>query len=179
VVFPSTVNLWKSLYQAQGLQKPTFAGLEEYVFTTFSHVHEQIEQGKKQVWAGRFHEVRYEDLITDPVGEMRRLYDVLQLGEIEPVLPRIEKYLADNAGYQTNRYRPLGPELQEEITRRWGDVIRQYGYERQTARCKAPESPVSSAFRSCGGANLLRQDTGHEPGHPGRSGGPETAGTQR
>ena len=34
VVFSSTVNLWKSLYRNHGLQTPTFAGLEEYVFET-------------------------------------------------------------------------------------------------------------------------------------------------
>ena len=36
VVFPSTVNLWKSLYRNHGLQTPTFAGLEEHVFETFN-----------------------------------------------------------------------------------------------------------------------------------------------
>src|SRR4051794_15514810 len=34
VVFPSTVNLWKSLYRTHGLQKPTFAGLEDHVLRT-------------------------------------------------------------------------------------------------------------------------------------------------
>jgi hypothetical protein len=178
LVFSSTVNLWKSLYQAQGLQKPTFAGLEEHVFTTFNHVYAQIEQGKKHVPAGRLHEVRYEDLIADPVGQMRRLYDGLQLGDFELVLPRIQRYLADNAGYQTNRYRPLDSQLQEEITCRWGDVIRHYGYERRTAGQPARESPVSSSFNSCGGTVFLPQDPRPEPGHPGRPGGLETAGTQ-
>src|SRR5260370_40110256 len=35
VVFPSTVHLWKALYQKHGLQRPTFAGLDEHVFCTF------------------------------------------------------------------------------------------------------------------------------------------------
>ena len=50
---------------------------------------------------------------------------------IKGVQPSIERYLAEHAGYQTNRYQPLEPKLQEEITRRWGDVIRRYGYERE------------------------------------------------
>jgi hypothetical protein len=40
----------------------------------------------------------------------------------------LREYLAGVADYQTNRYE-LTPELRAEITRRWGDVIRRYGYE--------------------------------------------------
>jgi hypothetical protein len=129
VVFPSTVNLWKSLYQKQGLQRPTFAGLEEHVFATFNHLYARLEEGKKLIPPGRFHELRYEDLLADPVGQMRRLYERLGLGGFEEVQPRIERYLAEHAGYQTNRYSSLGPELRAEITRRWGHVIRRYGYQ--------------------------------------------------
>ena len=34
-IFPSTVNLWKRLYRDQGLQMPTYEGLDEHVFETF------------------------------------------------------------------------------------------------------------------------------------------------
>ena len=40
----------------------------------------------------------------------------------------LEEYLARNKDYRTNRYE-LAPEVRAEITRRWGDVIRRYGYE--------------------------------------------------
>lgn len=130
VVYPSTVNLWKTLYETHCLQTPTFAGLEEYVFRTFVHLYDRIETGRPLVPAGRFHEMRYEDLIADPVGEMRRLYEALELREFERVLPRLRQYLEENAGYKTNRYKPLDPVLQDKITRRWGKVIRQYGYAR-------------------------------------------------
>jgi omega-hydroxy-beta-dihydromenaquinone-9 sulfotransferase len=128
VVFPSTVNLWKSLYQTQGLQRPTFAGLEEHVFRTFTHLYARLEEGRRLLGPGRFHELRYEDLVADPVGQMRLLYERLDLGDFEQVRPRLEKYLAASAGYKTNRYPTLSPELRAEITRRWGDVIRRYGY---------------------------------------------------
>jgi hypothetical protein len=128
-VFPSTVNMWKAMYLAHGLQRPTFAGLEEYVFDTFTHLYARLEQSKPLLAAHRFHELRYEDLIADPVGQMRLLYERLELGGFEEFLPRLRTYLDANAGYKTNRYPELAPELRAEIGRRWGHVIRHYGYE--------------------------------------------------
>jgi hypothetical protein len=128
VVFPSTVNLWKSLYRIHGLQRPTFAGLEEYVFNTYLHLYEKLEEGKRLVPASRFHELCYEDLVRDPVGEMRKLYDHLGLNGFEEHLrPRLERYLETIKGYETNRYQ-LTPEQRTEIGRRWGAIIRRYGY---------------------------------------------------
>jgi hypothetical protein len=132
VVFPSTVNLWKSLYETHGLQRPTFAGLEEHVFRTFSLLYDRLEEGKRLVEPGRFHELRYEDLVRDPVGQMRALYEHLGLGGFEEVRPRLEHYLAGTRDYRTNRY-ALPPALREEITRRWGDVIRRHGYAEEPA----------------------------------------------
>jgi hypothetical protein len=127
VVFPSTVNLWKSLYRAHGLQRPTFDGLEEYVYRTFTHLYRKVEEGRKLVAPRRFYELRYEDLVRDPVGQMKSLYRHLELGDFENLRPHLERYLASVKGYETNRYQ-LSPELREKIGSRWGEVIRKYGY---------------------------------------------------
>lgn len=131
VVFPSTVNLWKSLHESHGMQKPSFQGLEEYVFTTFNHLYERIEIGKSLVPAGRYHELRYEDLINNPILEMERLYTALGLNDFETVKPALEQYLEERAEYKTNRYRPLEPALEAQIEQRWGKVIQQFGYTKK------------------------------------------------
>jgi hypothetical protein len=130
VVYPSTVNLWKSLSRAHGFQRPTFAGLDEQVFQNFVRMYERLEETRNLAAPERFHELRYEELVRDPVGQMRTLYERLGLGEFDKVLPRLEEYLASVAGYETNRYQ-LTPEQRAEIGRRWGDVIRRYGYENE------------------------------------------------
>jgi hypothetical protein len=127
-LFPSTVNLWRTLGETHGLQTPTGDGLEEYVYRTFTMLYERLEEDRKLVPAGRWYELKYEELIRDPLGEMNKVYGSLGLGEYENVRPRIEAYLAENRGYQTNRYRQLPAETRAEITRRWGKVIERYGY---------------------------------------------------
>jgi hypothetical protein len=128
VVFSSTVNLWKTLYQKHGLQKPNFQGLEEHVFSTFSHLYDRLERTKHLIQPGHFHEIRYEDLTADPKGQLGLLYERLGLGQFDAVWPHIAGYFRQNANYIPNRYPRLDDEQHAEITRRWAPVINRYGY---------------------------------------------------
>lgn len=128
VVFPSTVHLWRKLHAAQGLQTPTHEGLEEYVFRTFEHLYRKVEEGKALVDPSRFAEIRYEELVADPVGTMRVLYEHLGLGQFEQVQPRLDAYLAERSDYRTNRYEQ-SVEERTAVEARWGAVIRRYGYD--------------------------------------------------
>src|SRR6185437_1754180 len=126
------VNLWKTLYRKHGLQPPRYAGLEEYVFETFERMYDAFEAQRDLIDADRFCEIRYEELVKDPIANMRMIYDKLELGGFEAVLPALEAYVAGAAGYQTNKYE-LSPDLREQVARRWGEFIRRYGYEGEAA----------------------------------------------
>jgi hypothetical protein len=127
VVFPSTVSMWKALYVDQGLQNPKFEGLEDYVVDNFLHMYEKLEETRSLVDSSRFYELRYEDLVREPIKQVRAIYEHLALGDFEQVLPKLKQYMANTADYQTNRYE-LPPKLHDTITQRWGHVIRRYGY---------------------------------------------------
>jgi hypothetical protein len=136
VLFPSTMNLWKRLYRDEGLQVPKFEGLEEHVFQTFERMYEVFERDEALIPPGQLCEVRYEDLVANPVERMRTVYENLDLGNFEAVRPAIEAYFADKADYQTNRYE-LAPELRAEVTRRWGFFLDRYGYRQELANGSA------------------------------------------
>jgi hypothetical protein len=136
VIFPSTVHLWKQLYRRQGLQKPTFAGLEDHVFRTFQTMYRAFESQRKLIDPRHFCEVRYEDLVRDPLGQIERVYRELELGGFEAARPKVEQYFSEHQDYRTNEYE-LPPALRDRITREWGDVIDRWGY----ARSKAAASP--------------------------------------
>ena len=131
VVFPSTVHLWKRLTGDWALQRPHFRGLEEYVYETFLHVYRKLDEARELVEPARFHELRYEDLVDDPIGQMRAIYQGLRLGDFESVRPAMQEYLEGLTSYKTNRYK-LTEAQHAEITRRWRPVIKQYGYSTST-----------------------------------------------
>ena len=127
VIFSSTVHLWQKLYEAHGLQVPTFAGLEEQVFTTFTRIHDRFEAERNLIPSGRLYELKYEELVQDPTGQMAAIYERLQLGDFSKVRPAVERYVTENADYRTNSYQ-LKPELRDQIAKRWSRFIEQYGY---------------------------------------------------
>ena len=144
VIFPSTVNLWKHLYRDQGLQFPRYVGLEEHVFRTFVRMYEAFDRDRSLIPPSRFAEVHYEDLVENPLQQMRKIYEQLELGGFDEVLPAIRQYFATSADYQTNRYN-LAPEIREEINRRWGGFMRRYGYCGESVDC-ANRRKLASRF---------------------------------
>lgn len=147
-VFPSTVHLWKSLYSTHGLQTPRFEGLEEYVYETFSRMFRQYEATRGLIDPSRLYELKYEDLVADPLGQMQLLYERLELGNFEQARPAIEAYFADQKEYKTNRY--AQPEAERaEIRRRWRAYFERYGYDlgEPSAESSAGDTPASIGSR--------------------------------
>lgn len=144
VIFPSTVRLWKSLYDVQGLQKPRYEGLEDYVYRMFARMYAAYFAQKDLIPPVNFVEVRYEQLVRDPIGEMQSIYEHLGLGEFEKARPQIEAFVAKEKDYKTNRYE-LPAETRDEITTRWGEMIRRLGYPIREAT--ANEATVVESIR--------------------------------
>lgn len=127
VVFPSTMRLWRSLHHSQALQVDDGATLERYVFAAFEEMYAAFERDRVTLGPDRLHEIRYEDLCADPVGRMREVYERLEIGAFDRVLPAFEKQAESMRRYRTNRYRH-DPRIVAEIAGRWGPFIDRYGY---------------------------------------------------
>ena len=97
---------------------PRFEHLEEYVFSCFEKMYTAFEAQKHLLAADRLHEVRYEDLVRDPISEMRHLYEHLALGEFELLEPRLQDFCKQNDGYRTNVY-----SIDDELRGRIDDAL--------------------------------------------------------
>jgi len=127
-VFPSTVNLWAALTRRHCLQTPRHPErIEEKVMREFVTVYERLKEARVLIPAGHFAEIRYEDLTTDIVGTLGRVYGELGLGGFDRVKPRLEAFAVASRGYEKNRW-TLTPEQRATIRDQWGDVIERYGY---------------------------------------------------
>jgi LPS sulfotransferase NodH len=128
VVYPSTVNLWTQLNKKHGLQHPRREGLDEYVFDNFERMYRRFEADRTSLPPNQLVDVRYEELIQDPVAQMRRIYTQLELGDFETLEPKLQQFWSGQSDYRTNQYE-LDEDLRAEVNRRWGPWMRKYGYD--------------------------------------------------
>jgi hypothetical protein len=128
VVFSSTMRLWRSLHDVQGLQVDRGETLERYVFNAFEEMYAAFERDRAALPPGRLHEIRYEDLVADPVGLLADAYDRMGLGEFERVREPLENQARSMKRYRTNTYQH-DPRIVAEIARRWRPFLDRYGYQ--------------------------------------------------
>jgi len=127
VVFPSTLRLWRSLHHSQSMQVDPGDRLEEYVFAAFEEMYAAFERDRLTLGPDQLYEIRYEDLVADPVAKMREVYEKLGLEGFEAVLPALEAQGRSMKAYRTNTYRH-DPRIVAEISRRWQPFLDRYGY---------------------------------------------------
>jgi omega-hydroxy-beta-dihydromenaquinone-9 sulfotransferase len=127
VVFPSTVHFWKVMVTNYGLQHPRPDALPPQVFATFRAMYEKLEGTQSLIDPSRLFELRYEDLVADPVAQMRGLYERLELGDFSVVQRAVEDYAAGCKRYRTNEY-ALSDATREQITHQWKWFIEKYKY---------------------------------------------------
>jgi hypothetical protein len=140
-VFSSSMKLWKTLYASQAFEKPPAEGLEEYIFTCFERMYRAFERDRPSIPAGRFCELRYEDLVRDPAGQMRGVYEQLELGGFDAVERQITAYFEQRPNFRVNQHR-MDPTKRRGVFDRWGRFMERYGYTAEPA--DAPEVPATA-----------------------------------
>jgi hypothetical protein len=127
VLFPSTLRLWQSLDRVQAFEVPRHQDLESYVLEAFDQMYRGFDRHAPGLSPDRLSHVRYEALVQDPLAELERLYDQLQLGDFASVRSRLTDVAAQKKDYRTNRYQ-ITDAQRDMITRRWSDYVARYGY---------------------------------------------------
>jgi len=127
VVFSSTLKMWNSLTRVLSLELIGDWNVEGPLIDNYRRMHERLREARPLVPAGHFSDVRYEDLVRDPVGEMERIYREIGLGEFEAVRPKIEEYFSRSREVRAGKYE-LTPDQKQKVERGLAEVIKETGY---------------------------------------------------
>jgi hypothetical protein len=127
-LFPSTVRLWQSLDMVQGLQYPMNDDqYEALVLDSFQRMYEGYLKQKDSIPAGQLIEIRYEDLIADPLKHLEELYKKLGWDGFEQIRPKLEERLQQDRDYQVNRHN-LSDSQEQKVKECCEAYMKQYGY---------------------------------------------------
>jgi hypothetical protein len=147
-VFPSTVKLWRALYSTQGLHNPPHLEpwLDDYVLDIFQRLTEAYEEDRHLIPKDRLVELRYEDLVKDPLATMRDLYARLGIGDFAAAEPHMQAYLDAQQEHRVSEYE-MPKALRQRIVERLGPFIDRFGYRdavaapaRKTDAARAPQT---------------------------------------
>jgi hypothetical protein len=128
-VFPSTVKLWRALCSTQGLHNPPYLDpwLDDYVLEMFQRLTEAFEEDRHLVPEQNLVEIRYEDLIKDPITAMRSIYEKLGLQKFDEAEGPMRAILSDRSDHRVSSYRLPLP-VARRIAERLKPFIDRYGY---------------------------------------------------
>lgn len=126
---PSTIRLWQTLDQVQGFQPAKYDGdwLLEYIRKNKEIMYGSYLRDRAQLPANQLVEVKFEELVADPLAQMQTIYEQLELGEFESNRDNIKQYFERRGDHKKNENK-LNPELESWIDANWHDYKQQFGY---------------------------------------------------
>lgn len=130
-VYHSTLHTWRAMISTQTLQSPFYEErwLDEFVLSTFERMYRRYEEDCPLVPEGQLVEITYEDLIVNPIDNLRYIYRCLDLDGFEQVEPQLRVHLSKQDGYQTNDYRMMPIANSTNVVRRWQPYFERFGYD--------------------------------------------------
>jgi len=148
-VFPSTVKLWRALYSTQGLHNPPYldAWLDDYVLEMFQRLTVAFEEDRHLIPEKNLVEIRYEDLVKDPIAAMRDIYEKLGIDKFDEAEGPMRAILTDRSDHRVSSYK-LPKDIARKVADRLKPFIDRYGYGEavEAALAVAPEpAPESKA----------------------------------
>ncbi len=126
-LYLSTLRVWQALDSVQALQLSTGIGLKEQVLSWFERMYRGFERQRQSLDPGDICDVRYEELVRDPIGQLETVYTKLSLGDFERVRPKLEAYARSKKDYKANKH-AIDESTRAVVAERWGDFIEKYGY---------------------------------------------------
>ena len=126
-VFASMLHHYPRLFHAFAWQKFDDVDLEEMVLYKYSRLMEGYLERKEKL-GDRILETTYEQVIQDPLGEIGRLYDELQLSGKDEALSHVKNYVEARNGYRRNQYRLTQSQV-DRIRKNWGFALNEWNYD--------------------------------------------------
>ncbi len=139
-VFKSTMRMEKEALPLCRYQRGGTENLEEFVLWRYRTLYGRFFEDIGSVSDDQFAEVRFEDLIQDRVGTIKRVYSELGLAGFEKVRPALERHIASVADYEKNTYPDLPAKKRRRIAEAWRPCFRRWGYPEPRRPARKPRA---------------------------------------
>jgi omega-hydroxy-beta-dihydromenaquinone-9 sulfotransferase len=127
-VFQSTVHTWRKVKSFWGLQSDDVD--DERVIDNYVQVYDAFFAERHRLTDQNYCEVRFDDLVRDPLGQLRHVYQRLSLPTFDYVEPAVHEYIHSIKGYSRNSFEPMTDPIRERVRYAWSRSFEEWGYAR-------------------------------------------------
>lgn len=143
-VYRSMRNMYRKILPPQVLQEFDWQTIDDWTLSAYRTTVARYLETRSMIPDGRLFEIRYEDLDSDPLAMLGRLYTALDLPDFAEARPELERYLAELGSFEKNRF-DLSAETVETVNEHWGLSFDAFGYERLDPREVAAQAEPDGA----------------------------------
>ncbi len=127
-VYCSTKKFFSAIIFTLSFQPVSMDDISNMVFWLYENLMKEYLTDKNLIPEQYLYEVRYEDFLKDPLGEVEKIYAHLQLGGNEQDKADIMAYLRSQKSHRTDTYTITRKEL-DIILDRWDFAMKAWNYE--------------------------------------------------
>jgi hypothetical protein len=128
VVFQSTRRQFQVSLRTMGLQRPDLQQIDALIVKRYNIVYDAFFEERALIPDRQFHEVSFEELEKDPVGQVKSIYDHLDVPGFPAMQPSLQRYVDSTVNYRKNAYPSLSSSERVEIAHAWRRSFEQWGY---------------------------------------------------
>ena len=128
-VFPSSLKRLTPMLRAFAWQKYDHLDLDEIVLTCYELLMKKYLLDVPHFESSNLIEIRYEDLIENPVKEIEMIYEKFQIPDSEKALKQISQYVGTIQDYQRNTH-TITQSQYDQITNRWQFALDHWNYKK-------------------------------------------------
>ncbi|MEX2200101.1 MAG: sulfotransferase [Dongiaceae bacterium] len=129
-VFQSSLHILTEGLPLAKMQSGDLPAPEEFVIERYNRLHDAYFDARDYVPKGHLIEIGFGDLQREPIETMTRLYEQLELDDLDKMKLRLESHGKTLRDYSQNRYPPLAPHLRQRIAKAWDRSFASWGYEK-------------------------------------------------
>ena len=127
-VFHSTRKMLQTMVGWHNLQRARLNDVDDWILEQYREMYELFFQERGLIPSGSYHEMAFEELEKDPLGEMRKLYEALNLPDFRSAEAGLERYISLIRSYRKNAFPALEPSLRARIKLMCESSIHEWGY---------------------------------------------------
>lgn len=127
-VYPSVMHLYRTLLPLYQMDDYDWEDVKSMLVDVYRQTMTKYLKDRERIPRGRIAEVRYEDLERDPLGQLRRIYQALDLPEWSGAEKHVQAYMETLTGYRKNRFAVSRADV-DRVAQEWGFATDAWNYQ--------------------------------------------------